>query len=123
MTAAESSGGRPCLRSALRICGNCCGNVRWTNGNAHRYPESMRFFWLITFLALHHARAQASTALAETMKSIQDTLNQQGPVKWVQTARNAAADPMSVTSEVSGATADVNACTLSFEADTSYPNY
>jgi hypothetical protein len=83
----------------------------------------MRHFWLITILALQIARAQVPTALTETMKSIQETLNGQGPVKWVQTQKTAGAEPVSITFEMSGATADANACSVSFATDSEYPNY
>ena len=85
----------------------------------------MRLIWMLIPFAMQPAWAQDVASLKETMKLLQDTLNQQGPVSWVQspkkTSAEGAAESMKVTNVMSDATAD--ACTLSFKVDLSYPTY
>lgn len=78
---------------------------------------------LSCILILQPVRAQDPTTLQDAMKSIQETLNRQGQVKWVQTQKTADAEPVDVTFEVIEAIADSKACSVSFRADNGFPNY
>ena len=84
----------------------------------------MRLVWmaLLVTLALPALHAQEGT-LEGTMKFLQDTLNQQGQLKWVQAPKAAPANQVSVEDEVTGAVADPGACTLSFKLDHRFPDY
>jgi hypothetical protein len=84
----------------------------------------MRLGWmaLLVTLALPALHAQEGT-LEGTMKFLQDTLNQQGQLKWVQTPKAAPANAVSVVDEVTDAVADPGSCTLAFKQDHRFPDY
>jgi len=77
---------------------------------------------LLVTLALPALHAQEGT-LEGTMKFLQDTLNQQGQLKWVQTPKAAPANAVSVVDEVTDAVADPGSCTLAFKQDHRFPDY
>ena len=84
----------------------------------------MRLGWMAFWVTLVVPALQAQEGTLErTMKFLQDTLNQQGQLTWVQAPKAALASTISVVDEVTDAVADPAACTLSFKVDHRFPDY
>ena len=84
---------------------------------------------LLTVLAFQTAQAQSPPSFNRNIQIVQDALNRQGPVKWVQKPKKPTNPPeatpqaIDVTDTISEVRGDSSVCTLSFKMDHHFPEY